>query len=174
MNPSEIKYWCPSCASMLRRWAILCYDEPPPLGDTEAPGDWVEGWSSTAPTRCFNDDSHAVEKGSVMCLPAASDDVAPRPGISLRERDIETQRRPGVPQLPPLCVEVRHANDEDEPDARRACVVCCEKSRRILLRPCNHVCMCAACARRLYETRRLEVCPVCRASVSGVELVFIY
>jgi len=46
------------------------------------------------------------------------------------------------------------------------CVVCLEKEKDVLLQPCNHVCVCNDCV------RKLESCPMCRTHVTSHTKVF--
>lgn len=48
------------------------------------------------------------------------------------------------------------------------CVVCLTEPAVMLMRPCNHVCGCAGCARRLVR----RPCPLCRKLVAKTERVF--
>lgn len=47
------------------------------------------------------------------------------------------------------------------------CVVCMIAPKTELLKPCNHICTCAACSGALL------VCPICRAPIQSREKVFI-
>lgn len=50
----------------------------------------------------------------------------------------------------------------------RECVVCMQPAERwVLLRPCGHVCACAACALVLAR------CPVCRGAIAGRLAAFL-
>ena len=48
------------------------------------------------------------------------------------------------------------------------CVVCLTEPAVMLMRPCNHVCGCTGCARRLVR----RPCPMCRRNVTKTERVF--
>jgi len=57
-------------------------------------------------------------------------------------------------------------------DLDDACVICLHNRRTVILRPCNHRCLCLECARRQGEHIQLEgyshatnKCPLCRADI---------
>ena len=50
----------------------------------------------------------------------------------------------------------------------RECIVCLTEAANMLMRPCNHVCACQACSRRLIR----HPCPLCRRMVTKVERVY--
>ncbi len=52
------------------------------------------------------------------------------------------------------------------------CVVCMEVDRSMLILPCRHMCLCAACARNPALTRAGARCPVCRAPIDSFIAVF--
>jgi len=52
---------------------------------------------------------------------------------------------------------------ERENEGSRECVVCLSESRDTTILPCNHMCLCAACA-ELMRTQTNK-CPICRAPV---------
>lgn len=60
--------------------------------------------------------------------------------------------------LPPAAVANDHIID---------CVICFEQPRAMLLKPCNHVAVCANCADMLKQ-----VCPICRGKVLSMEKLF--
>lgn len=55
----------------------------------------------------------------------------------------------------------------DDADSSAACVICLENRRNCLVRPCRHLSLCVTCS---LETHK--ACPVCRASINGIERVF--
>ena len=59
--------------------------------------------------------------------------------------------------------------DSAPPPEGRACSICLTEPVCMLMRPCNHVCACAACARRLGG----RACPICRRAVRTIERVFL-
>ena len=52
--------------------------------------------------------------------------------------------------------------------ASRECTICLTVPSVMLMRPCNHICACQTCARRLVR----HPCPLCRRMVNKVERVF--
>lgn len=48
---------------------------------------------------------------------------------------------------------------EDERSRRETCVVCLYARRMTMLEPCQHLCLCPDCS------RRVSVCPVCRKAI---------
>ena len=50
----------------------------------------------------------------------------------------------------------------------RECSICLTEPSVMLMRPCNHVCACQMCSRRLVR----HPCPLCRRMVSKVERVY--
>ena len=52
--------------------------------------------------------------------------------------------------------------------ASRECTICLTEPSVMLMRPCNHVCACQTCARRLVR----HPCPLCRRTVTKCERVY--
>ncbi len=48
----------------------------------------------------------------------------------------------------------------------KQCVVCLDLPRRVMIRPCNHYCVCEPCGRKLRK------CPVCTRGITRIEKVF--
>jgi hypothetical protein len=48
------------------------------------------------------------------------------------------------------------------------CVVCMERVRNVVIKPCAHLALCDACCKRIDASS----CPICRAPASGVDIVF--
>ena len=65
------------------------------------------------------------------------------------------------PQLSQVCASRRG-------NGARECSICLTEPVDTLMRPCNHLIACSACARRLARAP----CPVCRRPVRSVERVF--
>jgi hypothetical protein len=74
---------------------------------------------------------------------------------------------PPMPHLPPPLPPL--SPDPDEEDGH-ICVVCLEARRAVVLLPCRHFVMCAACADGLPQPRR---CPVCREPAMDVMPLFM-
>lgn len=53
----------------------------------------------------------------------------------------------------------------------RLCVVCVEKEKAVMLRPCNHVCLCTECSKNIRLLRGM--CPICRENITKTERVYI-
>ena len=71
--------------------------------------------------------------------------------------------REGPPSSPPL------SSREREGEQSRLCIVCMDKEKKVLLRPCRHYCVCEGCSLRL----RGE-CPVCREAIQSSEVIHVY
>ena len=48
------------------------------------------------------------------------------------------------------------------------CVICMERKRQFLLRPCNHYCVCNTCKSTLQNK-----CPLCRKLITNYEKIYI-
>ena len=59
-------------------------------------------------------------------------------------------------------------NDEDG-----KCVVCFINQKCMLIRPCNHACLCIDCAKMLAEESELKECPLCRGHINIIERIYI-
>jgi hypothetical protein len=49
-----------------------------------------------------------------------------------------------------------------------ACIICLERKRTCIIRPCKHASLCVKCS-----TPEIKQCPVCRVRISGIEHAFI-
>lgn len=59
----------------------------------------------------------------------------------------------------------RNGNDTSD----LLCIICVERVKCVVLQPCNHLCLCQECERRLpYRT-----CPICRRRVAGTMRVYV-
>ena len=61
------------------------------------------------------------------------------------------------------------AEDVDDDDA--LCGICGENKKRVLVRPCNHLYFCNACA-LAYRKQNRDACPMCRRKIDTLETVF--
>lgn len=52
-------------------------------------------------------------------------------------------------------------------DHPEKCVVCLDNPKEMLIKTCNHICVCHQCI------TSLKICPVCRKSIASSERVFI-
>lgn len=46
------------------------------------------------------------------------------------------------------------------------CVVCMDQPRKMLIRPCNHFCVCQSCV------KQLQKCPICKCYINKSEIIF--
>ena len=53
------------------------------------------------------------------------------------------------------------------------CVVCITNPKCMLIRPCNHACLCIDCAKMLTTEAVLRECPLCRGDITGLERIYI-
>jgi len=51
-------------------------------------------------------------------------------------------------------------------ETRRACVICCERPKTVVLLPCRHLSSCPSCSLALAS------CPLCRAAVASTITIF--
>ena len=51
----------------------------------------------------------------------------------------------------------------EQQDTEKACVVCLESPKTVLLLPCKHLCVCSGCSERLELTN----CPLCRIAIES-------
>lgn len=58
--------------------------------------------------------------------------------------------------------EILVKNQLESQREQRLCVICCEKEKCVVLLPCRHLCLCAACSR----DDRLTQCPLCRDDIA--------
>ena len=49
------------------------------------------------------------------------------------------------------------------------CIICLERTKCVVLQPCNHLCLCEECERRLLH----RICPICRRQVVGTMRVYV-
>ena len=67
-------------------------------------------------------------------------------------------------------IEIHSDDERDEDELREiACVVCRENERKVTIRPCDHECLCIACANKLIEIGNDRECPMCRGTVESYE-----
>ena len=52
------------------------------------------------------------------------------------------------------------------------CVVCLDRNKCILIRPCNHLCICKECCNQLKGMNRRMKCPLCNQDVNSTIKVF--
>jgi len=112
--------------------------------------------SATAPTA-------VTAQSTLEALARVAGRISELPATRLERCGVESLA--GVEQrlLEALSVLRRaHASAVEEQAQARKCVVCMEHAKTMLLLPCRHLCVCAACGAR----RELDRCPVCRQRVA--------
>jgi len=67
------------------------------------------------------------------------------------------------------------ANQIDGRDSQTEnCVVCRERSKNTMVRPCNHASFCKECIEIIMNGNNISpTCPVCRGLIAGYEPVFL-
>lgn len=50
------------------------------------------------------------------------------------------------------------------------CVICLERARNVVLKPCSHLALCSECTAQAVNT---ATCPMCRVASTGIDIVFI-
>jgi hypothetical protein len=48
---------------------------------------------------------------------------------------------------------------------KRTCTICYENEIKVLLKPCNHLCVCSNCS------KKIDNCPMCRENIFAKEEV---
>ena len=48
------------------------------------------------------------------------------------------------------------------------CIICIDSESTIMIKPCNHVCACSRCSKKIKKK-----CPICRGIVEGKERVYV-
>lgn len=77
----------------------------------------------------------------------------------------------------PILEELSEQESSEDSDTRendledKYCVICQDHQKSVLLLPCRHVCLCAACNTRLKNYNR--TCPICRTVVERTMKIFI-
>lgn len=76
---------------------------------------------------------------------------------------------PGVPRNSKHVIP--QVLDEEALEGDLACKICYSNKTRIMIRPCNHLCMCRQCAVKLYENHDV-LCPLCKRPIVEFFVVF--
>lgn len=59
-------------------------------------------------------------------------------------------------------------NDEEaDGGGEDSCVICFERKRKCVIRPCKHFSLCVTCSRK-----KLDECPICRVKITSIESLF--
>lgn len=77
------------------------------------------------------------------------------------------QRKPLTQPAPPPAGGSEAQRLQHELEQRRLCVVCLDEEKEMMLKPCNHLCVCGECVQRLNG-----MCPICRRMFQGYERVY--
>ena len=96
-----------------------------------------------------------------------TEDIVARANAAWRERDeAEARAQQERTAREAAEAEARAARERTDSAPSGLCVVCLDKPRTIVLRPCNHMCLCEDCA---------ELCPTCpidRTPVTARDRIF--
>ena len=68
----------------------------------------------------------------------------------------------------PTTEDLDYDEDAAEGDEANTCIVCLERKRKCVIRPCKHFSLCVACSKKT-----LEKCPVCRTKITAIERLFL-
>ncbi|KAK5974356.1 RING-type domain-containing protein [Trichostrongylus colubriformis] len=64
------------------------------------------------------------------------------------------------------------SNAERANDQRTQCCICLYREKTILLRPCNHICLCNTCFQAVKSEQRPN-CPICRTEIESHMEVYL-
>ena len=65
--------------------------------------------------------------------------------------------------------QLHEANEElSREKDKTLCAVCMEKEREVLLKPCNHYCLCVDCSQK----KDMKKCPMCMKTIEGMEKIY--
>ena len=67
-----------------------------------------------------------------------------------------------------LRMKVRALEQAEQQQKERACVICMENPKNVVLSPCNHLCICQDCSSRVVLT-----CPICRSAIKKKTVVYL-
>ena len=100
------------------------------------------------------------------CVDLARELEEERRDNAILERKIQEQQRKvtEMEKRPPVLKVVKQQVTGDE----IMCVICMERKRQYLLRPCNHYCVCNTCKSTLQNK-----CPLCRKLIRNYEKIYI-
>lgn len=77
---------------------------------------------------------------------------------SVEVKTVITPTRPSEEEL---------KNDEEADGGEDSCVICFERKRKCVIRPCKHFSLCVTCSRK-----KLDECPICRVKITSIESLF--
>ena len=58
-------------------------------------------------------------------------------------------------------------------DEQNLCVICLSEQKCMLIRPCNHVCLCLECSNLMKDKSKESECPLCRVRIKLFERVYM-
>ena len=93
---------------------------------------------------------------------------APPLKLTAKQRELDTTSVEGTDSdTQVLQRELHQANEQLSIERDKSlCVICLDKTRELLLKPCNHYCLCATCSKGLRD------CPVCKKRIQRTEKIF--
>ena len=93
---------------------------------------------------------------------------APPLKLTAQQRELDTTSVEGTDSdTQVLQRELHQANEQLSIERDKSlCVICLDKTRELLLKPCNHYCLCATCSKGLRD------CPVCKKKIQRTEKIF--
>ena len=105
-------------------------------------------------------------QGRPECRPRSQDGVnATRETAPPVARQESTDSLTSTTEL--LRRQLHRANEElSQERDKLLCIVCLDGTREILLKPCNHYCLCCDCSQGLRE------CPMCKSRIQKTEKIF--
>ena len=65
---------------------------------------------------------------------------------------------------------IHHARHTSADEDRNLCIVCYSNEKCMLIRPCNHLCLCEECSDNM---RHHQDCPLCRRAIANIERVYL-
>lgn len=75
------------------------------------------------------------------------------------------------PDSPPTHAKVVTESEKDFNSDGRKCCICMDRDQNMVITPCNHLCTCERCYHD-YRDQGNNICPLCRAVITGAIKVF--
>ena len=88
--------------------------------------------------------------------------------LSLEELDSMEMKLRGALDAVVEAKEAHLRRRLEQQDTEKACVICLEAPKTVLLLPCSHLCVCSNCS----ERAELETCPLCRNAIETMIKTF--
>ena len=79
--------------------------------------------------------------------------------------------KPAKPRKKRVKRKPQDIEDVVAPEGNPTCIACIVNVRRILVKPCNHLCLCASCSLQWF-TGKKDACPVCKTEMEELVVVF--